>query len=415
MTAVLVNGLRAISTRFVFPYKGAWFADIDVDADVVATVPVSGPATVVVGAPPGQVATLLGVFDPIASGTFSSLARVRVVGGHNLGWSKLVPAQHFAALTGLTTAAVYQATAGVVGETVVDEAPAPLPQNFVRAAGPASQVFGDAPWWVDPATGNTFVGPRPPAVPDASMQLLTWDPLTQRGELVCDTLVLPGTPIADPRLGALPVTVRDVEQTFDEHGSRVVVWCASGAISRLTAGLTTLVRALGRTQYLRPYRLRYAIAGPDVNHMGLQAVNRAPTGQPAPLPDLVPGEVWAGMPGDSCVPQPSTEVLCDFEDGDPSRPRVRGFQPGVLPIKRTIDAVAELDVGPTAAQVLLAGGAQAVALAPGVLTMNGAMKIFAQALQVAIMGVGGTLDTTLFLAALQTAAGQTPAAKVRGT
>lgn len=396
---VAVNGLRVLTARFVFTYGGPWFCDLDVDPDLAATMPTSGPASIVVGAAPGPVAKVLGTIDPLASGTFASaIGRMRVVGGA-LGWSKLTTAQHFNA-NPLTTTNVYQATAALVGETVNDLAPALLPQNYVRAAGPASRCFGDVPWWVDPATGVTFAGLRPPAVPDPSLALLNWDPLAQRAELVCDTLVFPATPLADTRIGNSPVTIADVEQTFDASGSRVVAWCTPNAVSRLQGALKTLVTELAKTQFSRPYRLRVAVPGADANHWGLQAVDRGPTGAPSPLPDLVPGEVWPGMSGDSAELLPSSEVLCDFEDGDPSRPRVRGFQPGTLPIIRTVDGSFAVKIGPSAAGVQLAGGATPLVLFASYELALSALETFAAAVGTAttlaqIIAAGAALATSL--------------------
>ena len=115
--------------------------------------------------------------------------------------------------------------------------PATLGLHFARSAGPASRVLEQVEWWVDPTTGTTFVGTRPPAVQDVSLEILDWNPLTQVATVSCDALVVPGTVLVDPRIErGRALTVRDVEQEFsNEKGSRALCWCSVNAVSPLSS------------------------------------------------------------------------------------------------------------------------------------------------------------------------------------
>lgn len=369
-----VNGLRALSVRLVLPYQGVWIADIDLDPDVVLTVPPAGPAVITIGTPP--VATLIGAIDPLFSGSFVAAAKMRVVGGFG-GWSKSVPAQDFANPAGVLSPVVLVATGALVGEKVTVLLPKLLgAAKYSRSAGPARRVLDGSPWWVDPTTGVTFVGaPRPPALPDPSLEVISWDPDTKTAELTCDALVLPGTPIVSTKIGESPVIVRDVEQIFHGSGSRVTAWCSTGAVSRLQVALTSMVRELARTAFLKVYP--YRVVGPDPTDPSgkkllLQAVGRDPLTQAAsPMPDQVPCEVYTGTSGTQAKVTPGLQVLVHFVNGEPGDPVILGFSTLVLPTELTLDALAAVHVGKTALAVEIAGGGHPVAFADLVLVELG--------------------------------------------
>ena len=376
MSALTLNGLRAISVRLLMPWRGAWTADVQLDPDTVSTAPTSGPATIVVGG-----STLTGTIDPRGAGSFVAGAAVRVVGGAG-GWDKPVPPLHYHLDNGVQTTAVYQAAAAIVGETVVEAAPVNLGSDYMRSAGPASRVFRDVDWYVD-LTGLTQVGARPAATADASLTILTWDAVQQRAEMTCDVLVLPATTLSDPRFnGATPI-IRDLEQTFDASGNRVVAWCAAATVTRLMSSMTNMVRELGKTAYLSVYLYRIVLEGSD-GRLQLQAVN--PT---AGMPDTLPVSVWPGMPGDSATVQQGALVLVHFvsqQAGQPPLPVVIGFSPQGMPLKRVVDATVEVDIGPSAPFVAIAGGATPLVMAPWAASLATALTTFASAMSTAAVG-----------------------------
>jgi len=368
-----VNGISVLSVNLKTFWRGAWLAELVVDPDLVAQAPSSGRVTITIGAPT-PVATLSGTIDPRYSGSFGSTVRLTVVGGAG-AWDQIVPAQHYHNDGGVTSTQVYQGTAAAIGEVVKDLAPAFLGTDFVRSVGPASRVLWDIDWWVD-ALGVTNIGPRPPAAPDASLELMTWEPLEQRAEVRCDVLVVPGTILTDSRIGASSVTVRDVEQVFDADGARATLWCAAQPVSRFAEALKSAVREFGETDYLKAYRYRIVLEGED-GRLQLQAVRPKDDGFP---PALLPLVVWPGMAGDSAEHQPASEVLVSFIAGDRTQPVVRGFSPQSMPVKRTVDASGEVDIGPSAELVALAGGTTALVLEPWATGLIEALGTMASAL-----------------------------------
>lgn len=356
---VTVDELRCVAARFVFPYVGVWFADLDLDPDVVSSVPPQGPATIVIGAAPPV--TLLGFIDPLGSGSFGATARMRVVGGV-AGWQRQVPAQHFPSPG--TTQTVYAATGALVGEKVVVAIPSSVPENYVRLAGFASDVLRDEPsWWVDPVTGVTTVGPRPPLPPDVSLELMTWDAGAQVAIARCDTLVLPGTIIVDPRIGGGKAIVRDVEQRFDANGSTAECMCSTNSVSRLLVSLATLIEKRCKTGLLKIARYRFVQDAGGPTSVGLQAVDRdALTGAASPYPDLLPLTTWTGVAGIIADLPPSLEVLVGFVDGDPQQPVVVGYSTLAPPVKMTVDATVQLVLGQLAQVVQIGGNALSITI-----------------------------------------------------
>ena len=398
MSNITINGLRATSVRIFQPYRGVPFVDVDVDPDVVQSVVTTGPAVIVIGAPPGPVTTITGVIDPLGSGTFVASARLRVLCGKG-GWSKTVPAQHFHDPAGVLSTLVYNATAALVLETVADLLPSLLGPDYVRSAGPASRVFGDALWWVDPVSGLTSVGPRPPAVPDVSLEILSWDPLTQVATLTCDALVSPGTPLVDTRIGGTPVFVRDVDQVFDASGSRATAYVSPTAVSRLQSALTRAVRELGQSQLVKIRRYRFVLGAASA--LALQAVDRDITGSASPFPDLITIPEWTGMAGITAQLPPSLEVLVGFVDGDPAQPVVLGYSTLAKPVQLAIDASAAVNIGATAPVTTIGAAPQPVAMASVVVSAIGIVA----GLLTAIGGLLVNPPTSVVFAAFAPAAG----------
>ncbi|HEX8795449.1 MAG TPA: hypothetical protein VF765_31080 [Polyangiaceae bacterium] len=347
MTGATVNGQRAISVRLVTPWRGAWFADVDLDPETKLLIP-SGRVVLTIGS-----TILTGTVDPRAAGRFGSSAHLRIVGGAG-GWDKNVSAQHFHNDAGVPSSIVYTATAALVGEVVVATTPALFGPDFVRSAGPASRVFGDVDWYVD-ALGVTHVGARLPAIPDATLEVLSYDAIAQRLDVSCDALVVPGTSFTDDRFDGTLIA-RDVEQTFTTEGSRATVWCSSGAVSRLRAALSNFAREAVSLKYLRTYEYRFVL--PVAGRLALQAVDAS-----LGLPDVNPVSVTAGMAGLSCKPKPAQSVFVGFTAGDPTKPVVRAFD-GTLPLEGTFDASVALHLAPTAPAVDIGQTAATVAIGP---------------------------------------------------
>lgn len=407
------NGERVVSLRILQPWRGVPVFDVDVDPDLVQTIPSTGPATITIGIPPGPVSVLTGVIDPLGSGSFVATAHVRVLAGSG-GWGKRVTAQPFGPTS---TTTLYNAVAAqVLEKPVVDVTPGQLSNGYLLAAGPASQVFAFKDWWVDPITGVTTVGPRPPAVPDPSLEILDWNPLQKVAELACDALIMPGTPLVDPRIGEAPVIIRHVEQTFDKRGSRARAWCSTNTVSPLQAALYTMVREFSGARWLCARRYRVVSPGSSPTQWNLQAVDRGPLGQADPMPDALNITMWSGIAGGTAKLTPGSQVLLGFVDGDPSQAVILGYGTSATdqPLEVTLDATAAahiaptaqaVDVGDAAALVAIAGGVEPLVVAPWATGAQTALSTFAGAIETA----GSPPPTTLaqaiaMLTAIATAA-----------
>ncbi len=357
--SITLNGVRCLRATPLLRWRGVWTVDVDIDPSstpVSATdVPV-GPVTLTVVTGNGSTITMNGTVDPNAAGRWMAGVPVRVVGGGN-GWDTLVAAQDFQSPSGVSSLAVEQATAALVGETVNDPQPISLGLHWSRTAGPASRVFTapERDWYVD-LTGVTQVGTWPSATPDPSVDILDWDPLQQRATLSTDAIVLPGTVLNDPRFDG-GITVRDVELVFDAAGTRATAWCSSVAITRLVSALTHMVRELGALSSMKSFQ--YRIVSQSGASLTLQAVEN-PDGTPSEAPDSTNVVVWPGMQGLSAVYKSSSFCRVVFLGASYSNPIVVSFD-GSTPTTVTIDASGTVDVGPSANAVNLAGGGNPVA------------------------------------------------------
>lgn len=314
-----VNGIHAVSIRKVTPMIGAWFLEADLDLSTGGSVP-SGAVSVVIGTN-----TLSGTVDPRGTGKLGEKATVRVIGG-GAGWDKPVRAQHYHNDAGVTLSAVIAATAAEIGEvsqTLTDSA---LGVDYVRTSGPASRVLSGVQWYVN-NLGITVIGARTPVVADKDASILTWKPEAHQVEVAFDGLVEPGWSITDDRFGT--VKVCDVEQTWNENGSRATAWTSTGTSSRLWGPMAAAVREFSGVANLKvyPYRV-FSMQGENVK---LQATTKS-------HPDLLPSPIWYGLPGVTGMLSPATNVLTHLVEGDPSKPAVTSFD-DTPPIEMTLEAI----------------------------------------------------------------------------
>lgn len=387
--ALSPGNLRVVSMLLLQTYVGAWVADLQLDLPDPSSVPAGGSAVTITVTPAGgEPATLVGTVDPRASGPFVQFYSVRVIGGA-AGWEKPVRALAYDSDGGVQNTRVYAGTGVEVGETVVVQTPAVLGTHFERSAGAARRVLDGQTWWLDLASGKTIVGTRPAATLDPSTVLVEWDPLGEEARLTGDALVVPGTVITDDRIPNGPITVRDVEQRFDDAGAHVTAWCGATSVTQLANDLRSAIREMSGVQYLSSKLYRVITQNSD-GRLQLQAVH--PT---RGFPDTMPITIYGPL-GWSARVSLGSICLVEFVYGDPTQPIVRDFAPG-LPIEATVDASAVVHVGPSSPSVQLAGGGAPLVPTPWATALTTALEVFLTGLNpTTLAGQAATL-----LAALQ--------------
>lgn len=413
--SVFLNALEVRSCRMVTPWTGVPFADLDLALDDIGIMP-SGRAVLAIGETALPFAVTV---DPRASGTFAKEGRSRVLVGGG-GWDKPVPPQHFHGA--VLSTVVFSATAAAVQEVVIDVVPKPFGLDFVRTAGRASRVLDGLDWYVRP-DGTTIVGPRVLLPLDLTSATIThYDPLTRVVEIASNDPIVPGTLVVDPTRFVGVLTVRDVEQVWDENGARATCWCGESTGARLQDALFQLIAERAGIKYLRKYIYRVVAENPADESLVLQAVDPL-----AGAPDAIPLAMWPGMSGISAQLTPGSLVLVEFPNADPSKPVVTSFEKGV-PLILEFDATVLVKVGQgLKGPVAMAIGTQSqiaalqieIAAVQGVLTTIGAPGTFflgtalvdatGAALQSA-MAVGAT---AVGVGASAVAAGVTPATSTK--
>jgi hypothetical protein len=261
---------------------------------------------------------------------------------------------------------VYTATATLVGEVVLDPLPAVFNTDFVRSAGAASRVFEDRDWHVDPVSGVTTVSAWPPLPLDPDATIADFEIVELRATVLSETLIQPGTLLADERFGATTYIVRDVEQTFDASGSHASCLCSANAASRLQSAFTDAVRESVGLAFLKMYRYRFAVG--VGGKLALQAVT-------AGAPDLRPIDQWVGAPGMSNTLAPGAEIVVGFVS--PREGVVLSYLPGV-PLTTSLAAATSLTL--TAPAIALVGAVTASSVAaPSIVAAGGTRPLAAKA------------------------------------
>jgi hypothetical protein len=353
-------GVTAVKARLFVPWRGQWTLDVDLDPAqpaTVASVP-SGQVTTTIG----NTVTLVGTVDPRLSGRFAAAVRARIVAG-GAGWDRHVPAQDFQSSGGVSSLAVENATASLVGETVNDPQPVSLGLRWERMADAASTIFSnpDRDWYVD-ASGVTQVGSWPSATPDPTVEVLAYDPGRQTVTLSATALVLPGTVLTDsatpPRWDG-GLTIRDIEITWTADGMRATAWLGQSPAPRIAGMLKSMVAAFGHLDSLKRWVYTVVSLGSGNSTLNLQATPNA-NGTASRAPNLSNCPVLPSTAGLSCKPALGSRCHVVFLSDGWSDPIVTSFDQ-TLPASATYDTTGRLALGPSAAGVDLCGGGPGVA------------------------------------------------------
>lgn len=395
------GSIPVLSARLVIPWRGVPVIDCELDPAVLR-VPMGKVTLTLAGS------SVSATVDPRGSGQFVEFIHVRLIAGA-AGWDKVLPARPYDTESGVSSADVITTTANEVGEKAEIFSPVLYPAHYERSQGPASRVLGAFDWWVD-VTGVTQVGTRPILAADPSITLIRWDPTMQMAELTSDVIVLPGTQITDARLPGGTVTVRDVEQKFDGEGSHVQAWCGINPVSQFMNDLRALVEEFSGRKTLATYLYRMVDQDAQTGRLQLQLVNRAEG-----MPDAGSISPWGG-PGDSAVLRPGSLLRLSFFAGDPGQPIVDSYEPGVLPLERTLDAEAIAHIGPSAAVVEIAAGKIPMALGTPIVTFLTALQTWTASVASALLAAGQPIvgPQAALVAAIAAASSDTPAKKIIG-
>lgn len=314
----------------------------------------------------------------VAGGTFpgASESTYEIAGGA-AGWSRPVIERGYQIPAGvpLTTAAAQLATDA--GEQLdLSGVGGILGDHWTRPAGPASVALSalfpltSGGWRVDP-DGVARPGARPPAPAPASVRLVVqdqnraarWALLGLPDDAV--SAVLPGAIITAENL-ATPIVVATTTIHASSSSVTVEVTGEGGIVEMLVAIVQALTpsRVFGGT-------FTYQVADVDTGRPNLNAVDKIP-GLPATLAaDKVPG-----VPGVTSTLAAGAQVMLSFRDGNPARPYVVSYLPGVLPASVVHDAQVNVQIG---------GGT------PTAIAMAVPLEEWAGTVQAAFAGLGVTI------------------------
>lgn len=328
------------------PAEGVWVAECSTD----------GPPPVV-GA--RCVLTVLGVAYQgtcVHRGEFAGQGGARIVGGAGQ-WGTVLPAMGYHSDAGVPARSVVEDLAREAGETLAESASGTLGVDWSRSTGEASRALSAAlrggPWYVG-ADGLTYLSERPSGAMAANV--VDWDPVQSLVILAPETSlagVAPGLTITDDRLPG-PLVAREIRVELGGSQVRVTAWCPEASQGRGRAA-SALAAIVSQAQPLRLWgKYRYRVFRMSGDRVEAQAVSKT-TG----LPDVVPVEMWPGLPGAWSDLTMGSECLVEFIEGDPAQPIVTGFSPkgrnGAIPVSQSLCG-GEAPVARVGDSVLLALG-----------------------------------------------------------
>lgn len=305
-------------TRLVLhvPNVGAWFADLEFAEAPTMAAP---PWTIKLGD-----LVLVGTPQPDANGAFGERRRARVVAGAG-GWGTSIPSRSYHNDIGVKAETVVRDAATAVGEHLGTVTPGVerLGIDFVREAGPAARALeaavGVTPWWVS-YDGATHIGERAEVEAPAEVQILDFDPLTNRATLTCDnpSAVTIGTRLID-RTDS-PRIVRELEFIAKADSFRVSAHCGNDARTRshIAEALIAIARKASNEKLFGVYE--YRVINMQVDRVKLQAV-RADDG----VPDAAPISLCFGVPSAQATLTRGSIVYVFFVGGRRTEPRIMGY------------------------------------------------------------------------------------------
>lgn len=345
-TRVTVAGIVATSFVLHVPPVGPWWADAVLDGNPR----LEGRVDVVLS----ETLTLRGTVVGTSTSEFGSQVSTRIVAGA-ASWATLLPARGYHSDSGVSARTVAADAATAAGETLGDFRPgAPtVGIDYVRASGQAATALEaaimGAAWWVA-YDGTTVVGRRSTSTPaSGSYQLLEFDPVNRIAVIEANDLgaIVVGSVLAAEERLPTAQTVRELRLEVTAESSRIVAWCGDldAERGRLARALEVVVR---RILSERVYgAVRYRVMRTSGDRAELQAISDG-------FPNIGPISYAPGIGGAHAELAEGAEVLVEFIEGDPSKPRITHFAgkdgTGWTPISLTFDAQSLLTLGQNATQ-----------------------------------------------------------------
>ena len=176
---------------------------------------------------------------------------------------------------------------------------------------------------------------------------------------------------------------------------------------RIMAGLRAIIRAQSPNSIYSGFWEYTITACTSTTIDCIPVVTNAKSPPPVPSQRGIPFK--SSLLGETVTPTVGNTCVLVFLNQDPSRPRIISIDP--IPVIATVDATATVNIGPSAALVALAGGAEPVALGPPVATLAEAIRTYIELEITAWTGLASYFTGI----SMPTLAGQCTAAASGGT
>lgn len=320
---VSFNGNRIVSGSVEIPAYGLWAADITMATD--AQLSASGPLVI------GDLSLQAAVYR---QASFAGTRRLRLVGGFTGGWLESPSAQEYQNPAGLTRSLVLNDLAAAVGEKVNVVTDATFGAFFFRKGTGASkkvldQLVGRTGWWIDPTSGIAQVGAtRRSSLISSTFTVNSYDGNTGNAVISTETPSdwIPGRTWSSPTvtttqtIGAVHHAIVDGKLRTEALGTFPNADPVIGPLRDVIADLSPDIVFSGTWEY----------AVQNVN-ASAQTLDCLPTASsvlaaPFPLPQHVTGvPMLVGVAGTIHTPTVGSIVLLAFANGDPSKPRIVGY------------------------------------------------------------------------------------------
>lgn len=306
MSELEVNGQRASKMNITVPYYGAWVSDV-----VLAE---GGTAI------SGRVVLRMGKLEAngfvYRSASYAGSQMLRVVGGKNCGWRKVIGARGYSHEAGVKKSSVIKDAASLVGETVSIANDRVIGTNYVRIKGKAERVLKlltNGVWYID-FNGVTQVRDRVSSPIQSQFNVISRKGTIGKFEIATETVTdwLPGRTFTAP---TVPDTqIISLMNLSSENGgaTRVFVLTADAERERMMADFRNMVQSeLASFNYCALWDYRIVEGTPT--SADLESLDPR-------MPDLSSVPYLPSILGEEVGPKPGTICTVAFKNMDPTRP-----------------------------------------------------------------------------------------------